>query len=187
MSDLRKAAQDVVTVWKMYGTAESLRGWMQILESALAQQPEPLNKCHKRRNDPCACSRKAMLCDGFGPPQQPEPAQEPVAQAMQDAAVYGVGISRDGKRIDPASIYEQPAQEPDFHGFMSADGTQVDLCFTPSVPRSDGTYATAYYTHPPQRPPLTDAEMLDIIDDAMEGGSLLDLVRAIERKVRGEA
>lgn len=41
MSDLRKAAQDVVTVWKMYGTAESLRGWMQILEAALAQQPEP--------------------------------------------------------------------------------------------------------------------------------------------------
>lgn len=41
MSDLRKAAQDVVTVWKMYGTAESLRGWMEILEAALAQQPEP--------------------------------------------------------------------------------------------------------------------------------------------------
>ena len=38
MSDLRKAAQDVVTVWKMYGTAESLRGWMEILEAALAQE-----------------------------------------------------------------------------------------------------------------------------------------------------
>ena len=37
MSDLRKAAQDVVTVWKMYGTAESLRGWMEILEAALAE------------------------------------------------------------------------------------------------------------------------------------------------------
>ena len=34
MSDLRKAAQDVVTVWKMHGTAESLRGWMEILEAA---------------------------------------------------------------------------------------------------------------------------------------------------------
>ena len=39
---------------------------------------------------------------------------------------------------------------------------------------------------PPQRPPLTDAEMLDIIDDAFEGSSLLDVARAIERKVRGE-
>ena len=39
---------------------------------------------------------------------------------------------------------------------------------------------------PPQRPPLTDEEMLDIIDDAFEGASLLDVVRAVERKVRGE-
>ena len=38
MSDLRKAAQDVVTVWKMHGTAESLRGWMDILEAALAKE-----------------------------------------------------------------------------------------------------------------------------------------------------
>ena len=37
MSDLRKAAQDVVDTWKIYGTAESLRGWMDILEAALAQ------------------------------------------------------------------------------------------------------------------------------------------------------
>ena len=44
MSDLRKAAQDVVTVWKMYGTAESLRGWMEILEAALAT-PAP-HGCH---------------------------------------------------------------------------------------------------------------------------------------------
>ena len=41
MSDLRKAAQDVVDAWKIYGTAESLRGWMDILEAALAQEPEP--------------------------------------------------------------------------------------------------------------------------------------------------
>ena len=32
-------------------------------------------ECHKHRNDPCACSRKALLCDGFGPPQQAEPVQ----------------------------------------------------------------------------------------------------------------
>ena len=44
MSDLRKAAQDVVTVWKMHGTAESLHGWMEILEAALAQPPEPVQE-----------------------------------------------------------------------------------------------------------------------------------------------
>ena len=49
--------------------------------------------------------------------------------------------------------------EPAFHGFMSADGTRVDVCFTPSAPRSDGAYATAYYTAPPQRKPLTDEEI----------------------------
>ena len=46
---------------------------------------------------------------------------------------------------------EEPAQEPAFHGFMSDDGTQVDVCFSPSAPRRDGTYATAYYTAPPHR------------------------------------
>ena len=45
----------------------------------------------------------------------------------------------------------EPVQEPAFHGFMSDDGTQVDVCFSPSAPRRDGTYATAYYTAPPHR------------------------------------
>ena len=36
MTNLREAAQNVVDVWKLYGTAESLRGWMEILETALA-------------------------------------------------------------------------------------------------------------------------------------------------------
>lgn len=38
MTDLREAAQNVVDVWKLYGTAESLRGWMEILETALAEE-----------------------------------------------------------------------------------------------------------------------------------------------------
>lgn len=81
----------------------------------------------------------------------------------------------------------EPAQEPDFHGFMSADGTQVDLCFTPSVPRSDGTYATAYYTAPPQRPPLTDAEMRKLWSQyGYKSALCMRFARAIKRKVRGE-
>jgi len=39
MTELRTAAQNVVNVWKRYGTAESLRGWMEILEAEL-EQPE---------------------------------------------------------------------------------------------------------------------------------------------------
>ena len=53
----------------------------------------------------------------------------------------------------------EPVQGPAFHGFMSDDGTQVDVCFSPSAPRKDGTYATAYYTAPPQRQPLTEEEI----------------------------
>ena len=56
----------------------------------------------------------------------------------------------------------EPAKEPAFHGFMSDDGTQVDVCFSPSAPRRDGTYATAYYTAPPQRMSARNE-----LDDAM--------------------
>jgi hypothetical protein len=34
---------------------------------------------------------------------------------------------------------------------------------------------------PPQRKPLTDEEILNIIDDVLEGGSLVDVARAIEQ------
>ena len=37
---------------------------------------------------------------------QPEPG------IVQDAIVYGTGITKDGKRIDPASIYKEPEPEP---------------------------------------------------------------------------
>jgi len=84
----------------------------------------------------------------------------------------------------------EPAQEPVAWSFEarhidSAWGAAVSL----KHPGPEGVYmrnVKPLYTDPPQRPPLTDAEMLDIIDDAMEGGSLLDLVRAVEKKVRGE-
>ena len=116
--------------------------------------------------------------------QKPEPAQEPVAQAMQDAAVYGVGISRAGKRIDPASIYEQPAQAPAYKVKVAGRWHDAEP-FAAAFDLPDGEHLL--YTAPPQRPPLTNEEMLDIIDDAFEGSSLLDVARAIERKVRGEA
>ena len=68
----------------------------------------------------------------------------------------------------------EPVQEPAFHGFMSDDGTQVDVCFSPSAPRRDGTYATAYYTAPPHRvaqqaEPVAGRAFLERILAAMEG------------------
>lgn len=76
MSDLRKAAQDVVTVWKMYGTAESLRGWMQILEAALAQQPDPAQ-------EPVGEMRLSEIIDGMVVPAVP--AELPVGTKLYTA------------------------------------------------------------------------------------------------------
>lgn len=38
--------------------------------------------------------------------------------------------------------------KPAFYGFMDEENCCVHLCFTPSAPRHDGVYATAYYTTP---------------------------------------
>jgi hypothetical protein len=46
---------------------------------------------------------------------------------------------------------EQSEQEPAFWGFINENECRVDMCFSPSTPRTDGTYATAYYTHHPHR------------------------------------
>lgn len=133
MSDLRKAAQYVVDAWKMYGTAESLRGWMQILEAALTQQPEP--------------------------------AQEPVAWIQPD--------------------HLQKARVAPF--FCRVEPTQRCADFVP------------LYTAPPQRPRLTDEEILEAVgweraemymkltpnfpvDEAKK--ETLKNARAVERKVR---
>lgn len=58
---LRRAAQNVVDVWNRYRTAESLRGWMEILEKELTQ----MNKCDKcgkvtRDGDVHTCTPKAL-------------------------------------------------------------------------------------------------------------------------------
>ena len=74
---------------------------------------------------------------------------------------------------------DEPVQEPAFHGFMSADGTRVDLCFTPNSPRSDGgTYATAYYTATPQRKPLHLAEIERLY---IKAKTPVAFARAVER------
>ena len=51
-----------------------------------------------------------------------------------------------------------PVQEPAFHGFVHKDECRVEMCFTPSAPRADGTYATAFYTTPPAAPVQDDPD-----------------------------
>ena len=94
--------------------------------------------------------------------QKPEPAQKPVAQAMQDAAVYGVGISRDGKRIDPASIYAQQAEPVEPYCYIyEYDGVfGLHREFYPKTYNGQKPSRTVpVYTAPPQRKPLTEEEI----------------------------
>lgn len=139
--------------------------------------------------------------------QQAEPAS--VAAAMRDARL-NAGWSQQAEPLNlsdpavqkrlatqwgyvPASAQAEPVQEPAFHGFMSDDGTQVDVCVSPSAPRRDGTYATAYYTAPPQRKLvlLTAQELDGVIERHVGGSEITDAIytsmeqfaRAVERAV----
>lgn len=58
------------------------RPWRKTAAPA-SQQPQ----CHKKANDYCQCSRKAMLCDGVGPTPQPQAEAVPSDVAL-DAERY---------------------------------------------------------------------------------------------------
>jgi hypothetical protein len=196
-SDLRKAAQDVVTVWKMYGTVKSLRGWMGILEAVLAQQAGSwqdgllegqlrererwLAQDQAETEPACKCSLRTRLagdgCEVCNPKlaaelrQQPEPVQEPVEW---------------WKRHGDGSVELNEART------VIAE----DAIATGRRPLIFGDAA------PPQRPPLTEEEIDKavaqerdaLLDHIYEYGTLAEgvlerirkLCRAIERKMRGE-
>ena len=108
-------------------------------------------------------------------------------QAVRDALTTGTGVLLGGERIDPASVYKQ--QEPAFWGFLDQEECRVDLCFTPSAPRSDGTYATPYYTHPPRREwvSLSMGEALKLWgmrSDGPSNGEIAGFARAIEQALK---
>ena len=98
-------------------------------------------------------------------------------------ADYEDDMERTVAGLEVALAQEQPEHDPALSAALGWPGGISD----PVLDRGTLLKQVAdLRTAPPQRPPLTDKDMLDIIDDAMEGGSLLDLVRAVERKVRGE-
>lgn len=72
----------------------------------------------------------------------------------QTLAILEAGVLVGGSHPAITAIREalaRPAQEPAFWGFMNENECRVDMCLSPSSPRADGTYATAYYTQPPRR------------------------------------
>ena len=90
---------------------------------------------------------------------QPEP------DIVQDAVVYGTGITKDGKRIDPASIYKEP--EP--HGYLWFT-RHMEQRFTHRKPREDERIGDVkpVYIGPPQREwqGLTGEELQEIYQSA---------------------
>ena len=113
---------------------------------------------------------------------------EQALEALEDARTFTGAWPTGSKAITNlrAALAQQaePVQEPAFHGFMSDDGTQVDVCFSPSAPRRDGTYATAYYTAPPQRKPLTLEEAQTLLKAEriwLSNNTAFRITRVVER------
>lgn len=149
---------------------------------ALAQEPEPVQE------PACSCSLRGRLvgdgCEVCNPElaaelrQQPEPVQEPVAwlRVIDEAMVtYHLGVA------EPTDDYETAKRK-----------MNNLLCHAEDI--------GAYFATPPQRPPLTDEEILAAVgwersemymklvsnfpvDEAKQ--ETLKNARAVERKVRG--
>lgn len=177
------------------------------LRAALAQQPEPVSaadlvqRIRELRDEAAKMFIESgspgyklhdlyrMKLDAIlvAPPQQPEPVQKPVAWRHKGAGHFAV-TPLVSKSHEWEPLYTTPPQQPEPVAYIHRQGRYWEASERPLTDdeKARGWTEEPLYTAPPQRPRLTDAEMLDIIDNAMEGGSLLDLVRAIERKVRGE-
>jgi hypothetical protein len=79
--------------------------------------------------------------------------------------VYGTGITKDSKRIDPASIYKEPEPAPQGYLWFTKN---MEQRFTHRKPKEDERIGdvTPIYTAPPQREwqGLTDEEIKEILD-----------------------
>ena len=75
-------------------------------------------------------------------------------QAYEDAFVNGTGVMIGDKRIDPASIYKEPEQEP--VAWMHPDGR----IWTFGRGLDKSTFTIPLYTTTPHRKPLTDEQKL---------------------------
>jgi len=114
---------------------------------------------------------------------QPEP------DIVQDAIVYGTGITKDGKRIDPASIYKEPEPEPVAwiykHKYDGGEYT-FNSDFERNVCNKDEFFTTPLYTAPPQREwqGLTRKQLLQIWGKPENFNDPMRFARAIEAKLK---
>ena len=160
MNDLRTAAQQALECLRGVARGKydgNAAGVCAALEAALAQQPEPVAKM--------TAGRAVYFMERF---KREEKLLGPNEQAALDFV-----ISMLERQPEPL-VWEPVVRDLPALTQREYDALHADLRWNYKK------------IAPPQRPPLTDKDMLDIIDAAFEGGSLLDLARVIERKVRGE-
>jgi len=107
-------------------------------------------------------------------------------QAALDAIVGGTGVVLGGERIDPASIYKQPEQEPVALETVYETIIQWDEGGGKRSRRELARRIVALYTTPPRREwvGLTQQDIDIAFDDTQEGGGFDDFARAIEAKLR---
>jgi len=98
------------------------------------------------------------------------------------------GADEDRSIINRAlAALAQPTQEPAFYGFMMEEECCVHICYSPAGPGGpNNELSTAYYTSPPQRQPLTDAEIWQMVNDCSFNRDLHadKFARAIEAKLK---
>lgn len=115
--------------------------------------------------------QKQDVCAGKMPPE-PEIAKRAAFELGKwlSAALSDKLVCKEYKQaindwFDTAMPYPPivpDSETPAFYGFMSEDGTQVDVCFTPMGKGLNDAYPTAYYTAPSKRKRLTDEEIIEI-------------------------
>lgn len=122
--------------------------------------------------------------------------------ALMDALVGGTGVMLGDKRIDPASIYKQPEQEPVAwrdhveqrmltwrQRFVNKSGDQLALDDFMDKRSLDDLidFVCDDYIAPRQWQGLTEKEAMEavrVFRQENEGGFLVDFARAIEGKLR---
>jgi hypothetical protein len=90
-------------------------------------------------------------------------------------------VARTGPLRVAAEAVSAPVEAvPAFHGFVNESECRVEMCFSPSAPRADGVYATAFYTSPvATTPPQAEPSRADV--DHLNG-MVREAVRGLEER-----
>lgn len=105
-------------------------------------------------------------------PAQPAPAAQADAASFKDAIITGTGITKDGIRFDPWSIYPNDNLLSIVRKIRACEGEAAALL----------VFETALKQHEPQPAPAVPTARVD----AADSDTLLDLLADIDKHMRAE-